>query len=242
MADAALDLHADNFELSIGSERTRKCFQRFDDGVQLRPALAADGQDDFIHLRKYRCFNSNGSSNEISLGICKAEENLPGTLSKVRAPGCERTHRWTTTDCSGMPVLSNKPRLRIPLTAPGPRAAPEIPAEACNSSVPNSPGSAPCPLSREVWRKSSLAQNHSRALSAGSPAPVSPPLPPQPPSLSCFRDLEWFSRFPDFRCCSTFRKRRSGRFSEHPGRSGASNSKTNIQCRSHRCTNARRGP
>jgi hypothetical protein len=51
MADAALDLYADNFELTMGREDTRKCFQRFADGVQLRTALAADRQDNFVHLK-----------------------------------------------------------------------------------------------------------------------------------------------------------------------------------------------
>src|SRR2546425_6040648 len=39
-----------------------------------------------------------------------------------------------------------------------------------------SPRCARRPLSQEAWRRSNLAQNHSRALSAGSPAPVSPRL------------------------------------------------------------------
>src|SRR6266850_544980 len=86
MADAAFDLYADNFELSIGSEGARKCLKSFRDGVELRGALAADRQYDFFHLNKNREADSNGSSNEISLGICKAEENLRGTLSRRGPP------------------------------------------------------------------------------------------------------------------------------------------------------------
>ena len=54
VADSALDLHADDFELSIGREDARKCCKRFGDGVELGAALAADSEDDFVHAAEYR--------------------------------------------------------------------------------------------------------------------------------------------------------------------------------------------
>src|SRR6266850_983111 len=75
MADAAFDLHADNFELRIGSEHTRKCPKGFRDGAELRASLAPDCKDEFVHLSANRRADSNGISKVISLGIQEAEEN-----------------------------------------------------------------------------------------------------------------------------------------------------------------------
>ena len=75
MADAAFDLHADNFELRIGSEDTRKCPKGFRDGAELRASFAPDCNDEFVHLSANRRADSNGILKLISLGIHEAEEN-----------------------------------------------------------------------------------------------------------------------------------------------------------------------
>jgi len=48
MADSALHFHADDFELSIVSKSRRKCLESFRNGVELRAALAADGNGDLF--------------------------------------------------------------------------------------------------------------------------------------------------------------------------------------------------
>src|SRR5258708_21629416 len=76
MVDSAFHFHADDLELRIGSENRSKGLERFADGIEFRTTLAADGDDDFVDLEKWRRLDSNGTWTNISLRIRETEENL----------------------------------------------------------------------------------------------------------------------------------------------------------------------
>ena len=61
MADAAFNVHADDFELCIGREDTRKCPKGLRDGAELRASFASDSEDKFVHLSANRRADSNGT-------------------------------------------------------------------------------------------------------------------------------------------------------------------------------------
>src|SRR3989441_993893 len=82
VTDSTFHFHADDFELSFGGQHGRKRPERLVHRVELRAALAADGEDDLFHLERCRHADCNGTWLEISLGIGEAEENSGGTFSK----------------------------------------------------------------------------------------------------------------------------------------------------------------
>src|SRR5260370_13209281 len=82
VASSARHFHADDFELSIVSKSRRKCLESFRNGVELRAALAADGNGDFFHLKKWRLPHSNGTWTGISLGIREPQDNSGVICSK----------------------------------------------------------------------------------------------------------------------------------------------------------------
>ena len=82
MADSAFHFHADDFELSFGSQHGRKRPERFVHRVELRATLAADGEDDLFHSNENQRADCNGTLLEFSLRIREAEENSGGIFSR----------------------------------------------------------------------------------------------------------------------------------------------------------------
>lgn len=66
MADAAVHFHAHQFEFRVGRKIGRENFQGLLDGVELRAALAANGDDDFGHSLSRRSQHCNGSQHKFS--------------------------------------------------------------------------------------------------------------------------------------------------------------------------------
>src|SRR6266571_5218366 len=75
VTDSAFHFHADDFKLSFGSQHRRKRPERFVHRVELRAALAADGEDDLFHSNENQRADCNGTLLEFSLRIREAEEN-----------------------------------------------------------------------------------------------------------------------------------------------------------------------
>src|SRR5713101_3701947 len=68
---------------SFGGRHGRQRRERLVHRVELRAALAADGEDDLFHSNENQRADCNGSLLEFSLRIREAEENSGGTFSRM---------------------------------------------------------------------------------------------------------------------------------------------------------------